>query len=99
MVGGFIQEKKQKDNRADVEKQTHQMVAGGIGAKQTPVEHVGNKRQGNPVAFHNVCKSPLDALIMNAGLDVAVSGDISVIIKIGEIIARYPAEGGQGSDD
>jgi hypothetical protein len=31
---------------------------------------------------------------MNAGLDVDVFGNVSVVIEIDEIIAGYPAEGG-----
>lgn len=99
MVGGLIQKKKQEDHRADVQKKADDMMTGGMGSEQAPVQHMGNHRQGNPVVFHNVCKSPFDALIMNAGLDVDVFGNVSVVIEIDEIIAGYPAEGGQRSDD
>jgi len=90
----LIEKEEQEDNSSDMKKQTDQMMAGGVGSEQAPVQRMGEPGKRMPVTEIRCGKRPFNGLKTYSLLYLIIFGYISLIIKINKIIAGYPAEGG-----
>lgn len=70
-------------------------MSGGIRPEQTPVKHMRHPGQRMPVAEIGGGKCPLNRLKMNPLLYLIIFSDVSVIVKIDKVIARYATKNDQ----
>jgi hypothetical protein len=95
----FIEKQKQKDNSADVEEQTYKVMPSGICSEKAPVQHMGNQSQRMPIAADNSREHKINALAIDSRLYLIIFCEVYIVIKINEIIACYPANGGAGNNN
>jgi len=81
-----------------MQKQTDNMMAGGVVSEQAPIQYMRNHSQRDPVAYNNGCKSPFYSLKIYSRMNMMISGNVSVVIEVNKIITRYTTEGGKAGD-
>ena|GEM_PF-5050872 len=95
------QQQKKQHRVGRMQEHAAQMMPPGVHAGQLHIQHVRNPSHRQPVARGAALESPRHTVEIQAGPDIRIFGDISLIVKIQKIVVaqrrkQRQGDGGQG---